>query len=60
MQEKAKRLIIDEEIQGFTMENLTLEELTKLVISHIDENVVTVEIKKLVTNSDEVKTTNNL
>ncbi|MDT2984737.1 MULTISPECIES: hypothetical protein [Enterococcus] len=60
VQKKSKRLLIDEETQGFTFENLTLEELTKLVISHIDENVETVEIKKLVTNSDEEKTTNNL
>lgn len=60
VQKKSKRLLIDEETQGFTFENLTLKELTKLVISHIDENVETVEIKKLVTNSDEEKTTNNL
>ena len=60
VQEKSKRLLIDEKTQGFTFENLTLEELTKLVISHIDENVETVEIKKLVTNSDEEKTTNDL
>lgn len=60
VKKKSKRLLIDEETQGFTFENLTLEELTKLVISHIDENVETVEIKKLVTNSDEEKTTNNL
>lgn len=60
MEGKAKRLIINEETQGFTFENLSVEELTKLVISHIDENVVTVEIKKLVTTSDEPKTTNNL
>lgn len=60
VQEKSKRLLIDEKTQGLTFENLTLEELTKLVISHIDENVETVEIKKLVTNSDEEKTTNDL
>ena len=60
VQEKSKRLLIDEKTQGFTFENLTLEELLKLVISHIDENVETVEIKKLVTNSDEEKTTNDL
>lgn len=43
---KTKTLIVDEEVQGEKIGDLNTEQLIKLVVKNIDENVISVEIKK--------------
>ncbi|ATY88414.1 hypothetical protein [Lactococcus lactis] len=43
---KTKMLIVDEEVQGEKIGDLNTEQLIKLVVKNIDENVISVEIKK--------------
>lgn len=43
---KSKTLIIDEEVQGEKISNLNTEQLIKQVVKNIDDDVISVEIKK--------------
>ncbi|KST92534.1 hypothetical protein KF134_0706 [Lactococcus lactis subsp. lactis] len=43
---KTKMLIVDEEVQGEKIGDLNTEQLIKLVVKNIDENVISVETKK--------------
>ena len=43
---KTKTLFIDEEVQGVKHVDLNIEQLIKQVVKNIDENVISVEIKK--------------
>lgn len=43
---KSKVLIIDEEVQGEKIVNLSTEQLIKQVVKNIDDSVISVEIKK--------------
>ena len=43
---ETKTLIVDEEVQGKKIGDLNTEQLIKLVVKNIDENVISVEIKK--------------
>lgn len=43
---KTKTLIIDEEVQGVKHVDLNTEQLIELAIKNIDDDVISVEIKK--------------
>ncbi|MDM7503286.1 hypothetical protein QUE94_11650 [Lactococcus lactis] len=43
---KSKVLIIDEEVQGERIGDLNTEQLIKQVVKNIDDDVISVEIKK--------------
>uniref|UniRef100_UPI00359C1AD4 hypothetical protein n=1 Tax=Lactococcus garvieae TaxID=1363 RepID=UPI00359C1AD4 len=43
---KTKTLVIDEENQGAKYVGLTVEQLIKETVKNIDENVISIEIKK--------------
>jgi hypothetical protein len=43
---KTKTLVIDEENQGAKYVGLTVEQLIKETVKNIDDNVISVEIKK--------------
>ncbi|USI47193.1 hypothetical protein M5C73_07365 [Lactococcus lactis] len=53
---KSKTLIIDEEVQGEKIVDLNTEQLIKLAVKNIDDDVISVEIKKR-HKSDASKTT---
>ncbi len=43
---KTKALIINEEVQGVKHVDLTTEQLIKLAVKNIDDDVISIEIKK--------------
>ena len=52
---KTKTLFIDEEVQGERFGDLNTEQLIKQVVKNIDENVISVEIKKRHKSDEYVK-----